>query len=382
MHIMVVPSWYSSKYNEVHGSFFKEQFEALKKSGEKITVAYNEILPVTKILSDNQKKGIISEVEDDLDTYRFRNYNFLPKNPNMFRVFNKRMEKLYLKICKERGTVDIIHAHSAFWGGISAAYVAKKYNIPFVLTEHSSLKYSVYYKKSYYKWVKYAYDSADRLISVGNDLKKEMQNYTDNKIIVVPNLIDLEMFAPKKEKARNNKFTFFSLAYLVEGKGMERLIKAFSEVFKGQKVVLNIGGDGPLKQELIELSQNLGVSKQINFLGLLTRKQVTDCVNNCDAFVLASEHESFGVVYIEAMAVGKPVLGTKNGGAEDIINHKNGVIVENKNHKALTEGLIQIYNNVKANKYNSHDIRLECINKYSEKAIIGRLKSIYKEIKK
>ena len=138
---------YASPDEKVHGSFFKEQFQALQRSGEKVTVAYNEIWPITDVGKLKEKTGIVFSEEYGLRTYRFRNYNFLPKNPNMFKFFNRRMERLYLEIIEKEGKVDIIHAHSAFWGGISASYVANKYNIPFVLTEHSSLKYSMYVKK-------------------------------------------------------------------------------------------------------------------------------------------------------------------------------------------------------------------------------------------
>ena len=58
MHIMVIPSWYSSKSNKVHGSFFKEQFKALQNYGEKISVAYNEVWPITKLVKINEKRKI------------------------------------------------------------------------------------------------------------------------------------------------------------------------------------------------------------------------------------------------------------------------------------------------------------------------------------
>ena len=138
MHIMVVPSWYSSERNKVHGSFFKEQFIALQNSGEKVTVAYNEIWPLNLLGKIKERSGLSFCIEDGLRTYRYRQYNFLPKNPLMFKLFNRRMDILYKEIIKKEGKVDIIHAHSSLWGGISAAYIAKKYNIPLVITEHSS----------------------------------------------------------------------------------------------------------------------------------------------------------------------------------------------------------------------------------------------------
>ncbi|NLK95859.1 MAG: glycosyltransferase family 4 protein [Clostridiales bacterium] len=378
MNIMVVPSWYSSSENKVHGSFFKEQFLALQRSHENIIVAYNEIWPITRILKNNGKRGINLEYEDGLKVYRYKDYNFLPKNPNMFRIFNKRMESLYKEIVKKEGKIDIIHAHSAFWGGISACYVAKKYNIPFVLTEHSSMKDSIYVRESYKKWIYDTYNKCDRLIAVGNSLKKELQNYTKNEITVIHNMVDLNTFVPIDMKKDNKKINLFSLAYLVPGKGMDSLIIAFKNAFKGENVNLTIGGDGILKEHLQSMVKELNIEDQVKFLGALSREEVSKEMNLCDGFVLASEHETFGMVYVEAMAVGKPILGTKNGGAEDIIKDYNGIIVENKNIVALEEGLKEFVHKI---PYYNKDLIIRKVHEnYGEERIIKKIKMIYKEI--
>ncbi|MDS0527287.1 glycosyltransferase [Clostridium sp. SHJSY1] len=378
MHIMVVPSWYASPRNKVHGSFFKEQFQALQRSGEKISVAYNEIWPITLFGKVGEERGLSFNVEEDLNVYRYKDYNFFPKNPRMFKSFNKRMEKLYLEIVKKEGKVDLIHAHSAFWGGISAAFVAKKYNIPFVLTEHTSLENSRYVKDSYFNSIKYAYDSADKLIAVGNGLKKEMKNYTDVEIDVIHNLVDFSRSIVKERSKNTEEIKLFSLAYLVEGKGMDRLIKAFSEAFSEANVTLAIGGDGEKKSELEALTRELGLEEKINFLGTVAREDVVHVMNGYDGFVLASEYETFGVVYIEAMALGKPVLGTKNGGAEDIIKDYNGIIVENRDHNALVKGLKDFVENI--NNFDHTLIREKCLESYGEKVIVEKIKKIYEEL--
>lgn len=380
MNVMVVPSWYASEENKVHGSFFKEQFLALQRSNVNIIVAYNEIWPLNKIKKNKGKIGISFHVEDELKVYRYRNYNFLPKNQNMFRIFNKRMEKLYLEIVKREGKIHLIHAHSAFFGGISAAYVANKYNIPLVLTEHSSLRDSLYVKESYKKWIYNTYNRTDKLIAVSNSLKRELENYTDNNITVIHNMVDTNNFKVMNTKKKNKTLTLFSLAYLVQGKGMENLIIAFKNAFKDEDVRLIIGGDGILKEHLCHMVNELNLQNQISFLGPLSRKEVSREMQNCDGFVLASEHETFGMVYVEAMASGKPVLGTKNGGAEDIIKDYNGIIVENKNIIALENGLREFAQ--KLDYYNSELISRKAFEDFGEERIIKKIKYIYKELTK
>lgn len=377
MHVMFIPSWYNNKRNPVHGSFFKEQAEAIQENGIKVSVAYNEIWPLTQLFKIHEKIGISFSVEDGLRTYRYKNFNYLPKNSKMFSIFNKRLDKLYKEIVKKEGKVDLIHCQSSFWAGISAAYIAKKYNIPLVITEHSSLKTAIYMKESYKPFIKNSYLEADALIAVGNGLKKEMCEFSGrNDIKIIHNLIPVEKF--NIHKSNNDVFTFFSLAFLEGEKGMDVLIKSFSKYFKNSNAKLIIGGDGSQKDFLINLSRELEIDKQIDFLGALSREEVSNYMSKCDAFVLASKYETFGVVYIEALASGKPVIGTYNGGAEDIINSSNGLIVKVNDVDELGNAMKNIVKNIDV--YSSEEIRNECIEKYSKKKIISEILSVYNKL--
>ncbi|WP_300381816.1 glycosyltransferase [Clostridium sp.] len=377
MHVMFIPSWYSNNRNPVHGSFFKEQAKALQKEGIKITVAYNEIWPLILIGKIKEKIGVNINIEEGLKTYRYKNFNFLPKNKRMFYIFNKRMDILYKEVTSKEGKVDIIHCQSSFWAGISANYISKKYNIPLIITEHSSIKKAYYLKESYKPYIIDSYKMADKLITVGNALKKELINLTNrDDILVIPNLIPIDNFSIKENN--NKEFTFFSLAFLEGEKGMDTLIKAFSKGFKNTNSKLIIGGEGSQKDNLIKLTEKLGITNKVEFLGTLSREEVSYNMRNCDTFVLASRYETFGVVYIEALASGKPVIGTYNGGAEDIINKENGIIVNIDNIDELAKGMAKIKDNIK--EYNPLKIREDCIKRYSEKEITNKIINVYKEL--
>lgn len=382
MHVMIVPSWYATEFNKVHGSFFKEQALALKNSGVKVTIAFNEIWPLSMIGKVKNKIGLAKEVEDGLTTYRYRNFNYLPKNPLMFKIFNKRMEKLYNKIVENEGKVDVIHAHSAMWGGISAAYISEKYGIPLVLTEHSSLEKAEYLKDSYRNFVYEAYRKSHTLITVSDSLKREIQNYvTDKDINVINNLVDLDNFTLDNRNInydKKDKFVFFSCAFLEPDKGMDVLIEAFNKVFKGKNVQMRIGGEGRATEQLSNLIKELNLEDQVELLGELSRKEVADEMKKCNCFALASKHETFGMVYVEALASGKPVIGTKNGGAEEIINENNGLIVEIDNVEELSNAMEKLYYNIE--KYNPTLLREECENRFSEKNVISQVKKVYEDV--
>ena len=380
MHIMFIPSWYSNVRNKVHGSFFKEQALELQKAGVNVTVAYNEIWPLTMIGKIHEEKGLNYNIEDGLKTYRYKNYNYIPKNALMFKVFNKRMEKLYKEIVKKEGPIDIIHAQSSLWGGISAAYISEKYNIPLVITEHSSVERGPYVKNSYVPFIKDSYKKAKKVITVGNGLKNEIQALSGrNDIEVIGNLVDLSKFTIKK-RIQNEKFIFFSLAFLEGEKGFDTLIKAFAKKFKDKEAMLYIGGDGSQRAWLEALAQENGVKKQIIFLGALSRDDVAKWMNKCDCFVLPSRYETFGVVYIEALASGRPVIGALNGGAEDIINNLNGYLVPIDDIDKLAEKMLELYK--KIDSYNEEEIRSDCLKRFSPEVIVNKIISVYKEVLK
>ena len=381
MHVMFIPSWYDNDRNKVHGSFFREQATKLQEAGVKITVAYNEIWPLTLIGKIKEKSGLYFNIEKGLRTYRYKNYNFIPKHPLMFNIFDKRMEKLYKEIVKKEGKVDIIHAQSSLWGGISASYIAKKYNIPLVITEHSSIKRGKYVRESYYKRIVDSYKSADAIIAVGNGLKNEIEELTYRRDIKdIGNLVDLSLFDIRDIKDNKDEFIFFSLAFLEGEKGFDTLIKSFSRKFKNKKARLIIGGDGSQREWLEGIAKSENIESQVTFVGALSREEVSKYMNKCDAFVLASRYETFGVVYIEALASGKPVIGTFNGGAEGIINENVGILTEIDNVDKLSDAMEYIEKNYK--KYNKESLRKYCTQKFSSNVIINKIINVYKELMK
>ena len=101
-------------------------------------------------------------------------------------------------------------------------------------------------------------------------------------------------------------------------------------------------------------------------------------MNKCDTFVLPSRYETFGVVYIEALASGKPVIGAFNGGAEDIVNKNVGILVEKDNIEQLSEAMNYIKTNI--NEYNPSEIRRYCTDKFSAKVIISKIISTYEDV--
>lgn len=378
MNILIIPSWYSTDINPTNGSFFREQAIALKDAGHNVIVAFVEVRLVSTMVC-SEKVNI--EYDNGIRTYRIIQGK-IPKTGNLGTAiaFRSGLIKIIKKL-RNTENIDIIHLHSCIWGGLGAATVSKKLNLPLVITEHSSY-YSRYKVKILEKLIlRYSFKSADKVISVSNALKDIISEYK-NKIKVIPNMVDCDKFLPiinnKKDSMEKHEFIFLSICYLKKNKGIDVLINAFSTYFKGKKVKLIIAGDGPEKENLENLSERLEISEQIEFSGALGRNEVYEHINNCNSFILPSKFETFGVVLIEALANGKPIISTRNGGANDIITKENGILVDIDNVDQLGNAMIDLILNY--DNYNQNHIRKRCIQKYSKKVVIRELESIYNEV--
>ena len=386
MHILLTPSSYPSKEHPVRGIFFREQAQALKEAGYQVGV----------ILSQSKHyKLLFKELYPSLNKITYENDDGIPiyhqycwawsRVPSWNNYFLlKTCDTLFKKYIQKHGKPDIIHAHCAWFGGVIGSFLKKKYDIPLVITEHST----AYGRKLITPWqlslVEKSYINADIRIVVSPNLGETLEYYFTEAIkpwLWIPNLVQ-NCFQPASfnyNKNKSNCFCFLNIALMNENKGQADLLRAFAEQFKGDdNVQLRIGGDGIIFNNLKNLAQQLGIIKQVIFLGLLSRKQVLEEMQAADVFVLSSHYETFGIVLIEALACSKPIIATACGGPECIVNKNNGLLVPPKNPHELGKAMVQIRNNI--NNFNSKLIYQDCMNRFSEKAVIGKLTELYNQL--
>lgn len=382
MHILVLPSAYNTKEHLTRGSFFKEQSVAVKKEGNVVGVIYSETRPVTKLslsgIRDNHfQVEILSE--DGINTVRLHGWNILSmRNPLGKRLWVSQMMALFERYMKEFGKPDVIHVHCGMYGGIAAMEIKKKYGIPYILTEHSSNVLN----DSMVKWDKEhigeVYDNSDCLIAVGSSLKLAMTMLTDKEIHIVPNIVNTREFFPIDKKS-DSTFKFVSVSYLKKNKNVDMTIRAFAELYRGDSSKkLIIIGDGEEENNLKNLAIELGVKENVEFLGRLDRVNTASEIRRCDAFVLPSQYETFGVAYIEALASGIPIIVTKCGGPEDFFNESLGRMINVGSLEELKEAMKYIEENIF--RYNRNDISKMAKSKFDEKVIGKRIIQLYKSV--
>lgn len=382
MHILVLPSAYNTKEHLTRGSFFKEQSVAVKKEGNVVGVIYSETRPVTKLslsgIRDNHfQVEILSE--DGINTVRLHGWNILSmRNPLGKRLWVSQMMALFERYMKEFGKPDVIHVHCGMYGGIAAMEIKKKYGIPYILTEHSSNVLN----DSMVKWDKEhigeVYDNSDCLIAVGSSLKLAMTMLTDKEIHIVPNIVNTREFFPIDKKS-DSTFKFVSVSYLKKNKNVDMTIRAFAELYRGDSSKkLIIIGDGEEENNLKNLAIELGVKENVEFLGRLDRVNTASEIRRCDAFVLPSQYETFGVAYIEALASGIPIIVTKCGGPEDFFDESLGRMINVGSLEELKGAMKYIEENIF--RYNRNDISKMAKSKFDEKVIGKRIIQLYKSV--
>ena len=136
-----------------------------------------------------------------------------------------------------------------------------------------------------------------------------------------------------------------SLGRLAPQKGFHTLIEAFAKSGLAASMDLVIGGDGAEMNRLHDLTAQSGIAERVCFAGRLDRKAVASYLQSCEFFVLASPAEPFGIVVIEAMAAGAPVIAVNNAGpAEIITDGVNGLLVERSEPELLAAATQRLNN--------------------------------------
>lgn len=378
MHILILPSWYPNFKGDINGSFFREQALALKVSGHKVGVIYPQIRSLRDIKGIFTKPyGCQGEDDDGLLTLRWHSINIFFKFPNLAKKqwVNCGL-KLFEEYIKKNGKPDIIHVHSLLNAGYLAYEINKKYNIPYVITEHSSAFARGLIPDNLIKSLSEVINNSSKCIAVSKKFCQFLEQTFPNTVwCYIPNIVNNE-FLNEELYPSSLDFKLINICFLNKNKKVDLLIYAFAQVLVLKpNLKLQIGGDGPERNYLESLVNELKISHAVEFLGLLPREQVKNKINEASAFILASEYETFGVVVIEALALGKPVISTKCGGPESIIQPEVGYLIEKNSIDAMSNAIIDLYKNY--DKYLAENIRKYCEERFSERAVVNQLYRLY-----
>jgi glycosyltransferase involved in cell wall biosynthesis len=387
--IVLIPSWYPSPESPVTGIFVREQARCLAQRFD-VTVLTPRFPSLANQLRLRWGPEFEQENDSGVRTCRVRKLKiptlrrWIPflNGPDhvlvFYRKFAAAIRRGFHRHVREHGLPDLIHAHVVLPAGWIAIELGRAFGVPVVLTEHSG-PFSMHLQtKKQQELVRDILTGMTRVVAVGTTLKKTMQAFCPRlDIDVIGNVIDTDFFTPGPPSFAEQPFSFLFVGALVEGKGVQHLLPAV-RLLQGQARAdfeIRIAGAGPYRRALEQMAANLGVLPRCRFLGALDRPAVREEMRRCDGFVLPSLAETFGVVLVEAMACGKPVLATRCGGPEELVTPETGVLVETADPPALAAAMADFVE--RRRNFDRGRIRDSVVRRFGQDSFLDRMGALY-----
>lgn len=273
--------------------------------------------------------------------------------------------------------IDLIHVNFAYPDGIAAMWISRIMKIKYVLTEHRGLLAETLDDIWIKAQLRKAYESAAVVTTVSGYNANVLLKKTNVKAKLIPNGLDFSRFLPQTGRDRLQHLV--CIANLIPAKGIQYLIEAISLLKRqGTSFTLDIIGEGEYRFHLQNMINQSGLQDSVKLKGRYTPEQIERELPGYDALVLPSLRESFGIVLIEAMACGLPVLATRCGGPEQIVTAETGVLVAPGSSEELAKGLKEL--DAKWSSYDNVAIRGWAESKYSVDSVVGSYFNIYQSI--
>lgn len=374
MRILIVAGGYPSSKYYMNRLFEFDQARALAANGHQVILAAVDLRSIRR-----WRHWIFESLQKDNVHIEAFNFPLGPLPSWILQFFGKvGLRFLYKKCEKVFGKPDIIHAH--FTDIASITVKALKHTcIPVVMTEHSSGINSEIIDKQLKVMATHVYRNVDEIVAVSQSLKQKIKREFNVDACYIPNIVDLEIYNYVPSDKVSSEFRFVSVGSLIPRKQMQLLINGFSSFSKNvPNSELLIFGSGPEEEFLRNQISNLGLSDKVKLQGSARREIIASVLKTSSCFVLVSEVETFGVVFIEALACGLPVIATISGGPETFIHAGNGILIPVNDEKALVEAMKTMYQNYQY--YDREKIAVEIIQKFSPKAVANQLQVLYQRV--
>jgi glycosyltransferase involved in cell wall biosynthesis len=351
MRVLILSHMYPNSVSSLGGIFVRQQAVALMQQGIDVRV----VAPVPWVpgfMSGRGKWGGYPEVPflehpDGFPVFHPRVFEF-PRS--MFFEYYPQTYALGIKevlLQEIRQGVDLIHAHVAHPDGAAALKFGRKYHIPVVVTIHGQdFAYTLQRSRICSESVRETLKGASGVILVSEKLKKQygLETWADSlaKYKVIYNGVDLNDVVSMSNPAEySRKRRILTVGFLRPDKGHAMVLQALPELIQEfPELEYHIVGDGSERVALEDLTKDLGLENHVTFLGSLPHHQAMLEMSECDVFILPSWKEAFGIVYLEAMAHGKPIIGTQGEGIAEILDrHEVGKAVPPQDVPAIITAL-------------------------------------------
>ena len=384
MRILMLPSWYIP----YGGRFVCNQTQILKEKGLTVDILANNSISIKK----DRKKYIIYpwksyvSYEDDILIYRFFT-RALPKltKINAFRWINNTV-CLFEKYRQKFGAPDIIHVHSAIWGGYAAYLIKEKYGVPYIITEHRGRfgQSCDYAKNLFTDWqtplLEKAFSEADMIVPVSENLSPKIRSFLKKDVPIVPvsNVLDTDFFY-HKEREKSKKIRFVTTNSFGHAKAYDILFPAFDHAcdeISGLELSI-CGRKFAGNQEFDNIWSSIKNKNNFRFAGFQNAEGVRNELWNANIFVLASRIESQSVAALEALSTGLPAVVT-NVIPKTMATTENSIVVPVENIDLLTNAIVEMAKNYQ--KYNGKAISENIKSLAGKEAFAKAIIEVYEQV--
>ena len=364
--ILWLVSWYPNKYDAFDGDFIQRHAKA--------AALYNDVHVLFVKQSAQQK-----EMEEAIKQSNglTEQIIYLPKQSGFIgKLLNYRNWKLQfersLRQLITTNSPHLIHVHVPWKAGLMALWAKMKFNIPYVVTEHwgiyNQLVEDNIHTRPFWmrRFLRSIFGEATGFLSVsryvGNGVNETL---VQKDFVVVPNVVDTELFKPSTQKY--DRFTFLHVSNMVPLKNVNGIIEAFAEFLKitGADAQLVLVGSG----DALSSSSKDFPTDRIVLRGEVPYTTVAMEMQHSHVFVLNSLIENSPCVIGEAVCCGLPVIATAVGGVPELVNDQNGILVPSNNKEKLVAAMIKAWQNWQT--WDHAGISIQAQKKYSP-ASIGR----------
>jgi len=337
LHVLTLTPFYPSAQDDAPGCFVAEPIDALTRAG-----VINTVFAVRPFYRGQarQRRGALRE--------EWLRYLSLPGNIGLPSAGAFLFARIVGKVRELQRTrpIDVVHAHAPLPCGHAAMLLRSELGLPYVVSVHGLDAFSSEQVRGKAgEWCRRlsqrVFQSSQRVICVSEHVRERVLEGTVRpcRTSVVYNGVDPEVFSP--DDRPSGPLKILSVGNLIPIKGQDVLIRAVAMLvpeFSG--LSLEIIGEGPEFSGLRSLAESLQIADRVSFAGKQSRQRVADAMRQCTVFALPSRYEGLGCAYLEAMSVGKAVIGCRGQGIAEIIQHgTNGLLVGPDNERELALAL-------------------------------------------
>jgi teichuronic acid biosynthesis glycosyltransferase TuaC len=340
LHVLTLTPFFPSDQNEVSGCFIAEPIEQLKQFGIE-----SSVLATAPIYYPRRHASQSAAA----DWVRY------PQVPGNFGL-STAGKLLYARVLRpiqklhRRKKIDVIHAHAALPCGHAARLISRRLDIPFVVTVHGLDVFNTCFldgiSAAWRRKVSIdVYRAARTIICISGKVREILRTGTPAETCsaIVYNGVNPSLFSPDPTEPAplDSEIEILIVGNLLRSKGHELVLRALGILRSSlPKLRCRIIGEGSDRSQFEGLARDLGIGQQVQFVGRQSRSEVAEAMRRCSVFVLPSRNEGLGCVYLEAMSCGKPVIGCRGQGIDEVIEHgKNGWLIPVDGLEELVQGL-------------------------------------------